>query len=52
VAIGIAGVFLETHENPDKAPSDGPNMVVLKDLPQLLQKLMALDLIAKKALAA
>jgi 2-dehydro-3-deoxyphosphooctonate aldolase (KDO 8-P synthase) len=47
VAVGVAGVFIETHEDPDNAPSDGPNMVPLKDLPQLLEKLMALDAVAK-----
>ena len=52
VAVGIAGVFMETHQDPDKAPSDGPNMVVLKDVPRLLQKLMALDNVAKQSLAA
>jgi 2-dehydro-3-deoxyphosphooctonate aldolase (KDO 8-P synthase) len=47
VAVGVAGVFIETHQDPDNAPSDGPNMVALKDLPKLLEKLMALDNIAK-----
>jgi 2-dehydro-3-deoxyphosphooctonate aldolase (KDO 8-P synthase) len=47
VAVGVAGVFIETHENPDKAPSDGPNMVPLADLEALLVKLMALDNISK-----
>ncbi len=47
VAVGVAGVFIETHEDPDNAPSDGPNMVPLKDLPRLLEKLMAFDRIAK-----
>jgi len=47
VAVGVAGVFIETHEDPDNAPSDGPNMVALKDLPALLEKLMAFDRIAK-----
>ncbi|MCX7304313.1 MAG: 3-deoxy-8-phosphooctulonate synthase [Hyphomicrobiales bacterium] len=47
VAVGVAGVFIETHQDPDNAPSDGPNMVALKDLPPLLEKLMALDRIAK-----
>ena len=47
VAVGVAGVFIETHEDPDNAPSDGPNMVALKDLPALLEKLMALDRVAK-----
>jgi len=47
VAVGVAGVFIETHEDPDNAPSDGPNMVALRDLPALLEKLMAFDRIAK-----
>ncbi|MBB4574217.1 3-deoxy-8-phosphooctulonate synthase [Rhizobium lentis] len=47
VATGIAGVFLETHQDPDNAPSDGPNMVYLKDMPRLLEKLLAFDAIAK-----
>lgn len=47
VAVGVAGVFVETHEDPDNAPSDGPNMVYLKDMPCLLEKLLAFDAIAK-----
>ncbi|WP_265519845.1 3-deoxy-8-phosphooctulonate synthase [Nitratireductor luteus] len=47
VAVGVAGVFIETHQDPDNAPSDGPNMVSLKDLPTLLERLMAFDRIAK-----
>ncbi len=47
VAVGVAGVFIETHEDPDNAPSDGPNMVPLKDMPALLGKLMAFDRVAK-----
>ncbi|MEM9435852.1 MAG: 3-deoxy-8-phosphooctulonate synthase [Pseudomonadota bacterium] len=47
VALGIAGVFIETHEDPDRAPSDGPNMIYLRDMPALLETLMALDDIAK-----
>jgi len=49
VAVGIAGLFIETHEDPDNAPSDGPNMVHLKDMPRLLEKLLALDAVAKAA---
>jgi 2-dehydro-3-deoxyphosphooctonate aldolase (KDO 8-P synthase) len=48
VAVGVAGVFIETHQDPDNAPSDGPNMVALKDMPRLLERLMALDRIAKQ----
>ena len=47
VATGIAGVFIETHEDPDNAPSDGPNMVHLKDMPALIGRLMAFDRVAK-----
>ncbi len=47
VAVGVAGVFIETHENPDRAPSDGPNMVPLKDMEALLSRLIAFDLLAK-----
>jgi 2-dehydro-3-deoxyphosphooctonate aldolase (KDO 8-P synthase) len=47
VAVGIAGVFIETHQDPDKAPSDGPNMIPLKDLPALLERLMQFDTLAK-----
>ncbi|MBY5772335.1 3-deoxy-8-phosphooctulonate synthase [Rhizobium laguerreae] len=47
VATGIAGVFVETHQDPDNAPSDGPNMVYLKDMPRLLEKLLAFDTVAK-----
>ncbi|WP_187971738.1 3-deoxy-8-phosphooctulonate synthase [Aquibium microcysteis] len=48
VAVGIAGVFIETHEDPDNAPSDGPNMVPLADMPRLLGTLMAFDAVAKR----
>ncbi|MCF6110758.1 3-deoxy-8-phosphooctulonate synthase [Mesorhizobium muleiense] len=47
VAVGVAGVFIETHQDPDNAPSDGPNMVPLKDLRVLLERLMAFDRVAK-----
>ena len=47
IAVGVAGLFIETHEDPDNAPSDGPNMVHLKDMPRLLEKLVAFDDIAK-----
>jgi 2-dehydro-3-deoxyphosphooctonate aldolase (KDO 8-P synthase) len=47
VAVGVAGVFIETHQDPDNAPSDGPNMIYLKDMPRLIDTLMALDRIAK-----
>lgn len=47
VSLGIAGVFIETHEDPDHAPSDGPNMVHLKDMPTLVGLLMDFDRLAK-----
>jgi 2-dehydro-3-deoxyphosphooctonate aldolase (KDO 8-P synthase) len=49
VAVGVAGVFIETHQDPDKAPSDGPNMVPLKELEPLLRLLMQFDRLAKTA---
>ena len=49
VAVGVAGLFIETHENPDQAPSDGPNMVPLRDFEQLLRELMAIDRVVKQA---
>ena len=48
VAVGVAGVFIETHPDPDHAPSDGPNMVPLREFEGLLKKLMAFDALAKK----
>jgi 2-dehydro-3-deoxyphosphooctonate aldolase (KDO 8-P synthase) len=51
VAVGVAGVFIETHQDPDKAPSDGPNMLKLGDMEPLLRELMDLDRIAKRRLA-
>ena len=47
VAVGVAGLFIETHEDPDNAPSDGPNMVPLDDMPALLDRLQAFDRVAK-----
>ena len=52
VAVGVAAVFMETHEDPDRAPSDGPNMVPLKALPELLETLIAFDRLAKARPAA
>ena len=49
VAVGVAALFLETHQDPDHAPSDGPNMIALKDLPALLANLLAFDRLAKAA---
>ena len=47
VAIGVAAVFLETHENPDTAPSDGPNMIPLREMPAVIRRLQAFDALAK-----
>ena len=47
VSLGIAGVFIETHEDPDNAPSDGPNMVPLDQMAALVESLMAFDRLAK-----
>jgi len=47
VAVGVAGLFIETHEDPDNAPSDGPNMVPLKQFEGLMRELMALDAVVK-----
>jgi 2-dehydro-3-deoxyphosphooctonate aldolase (KDO 8-P synthase) len=47
VAVGVAGLFIETHQDPDKAPSDGPNMIPLKDMEPLLERLMGFDALAK-----
>ena len=47
VAVGVAGVFIETHQDPDKAPSDGPNMIPIKQLETLLETLMQFDAMAK-----
>jgi len=47
VAVGVAAVFMETHQDPDRAPSDGPNMVPLRALPEILENLIAFDRLAK-----
>jgi 2-dehydro-3-deoxyphosphooctonate aldolase (KDO 8-P synthase) len=49
VAAGVAGVFIETHQDPDNAPSDGPNMVPIDQMPALLEDLISIDAIAKRA---
>jgi 2-dehydro-3-deoxyphosphooctonate aldolase (KDO 8-P synthase) len=48
VAVGVAGVFIETHDRPDQALSDGPNMVPLDEMRGLLETLMAFDALAKR----
>ena len=47
VAVGVGAIFIETHDDPDKAPSDGPNMVPLKELKNLLKKLTEIDKLVK-----
>nr|WP_111298681.1 3-deoxy-8-phosphooctulonate synthase [Paracoccus saliphilus] len=47
VALGVAGVFIETHQDPDNAPSDGPNMIPLHQMPALIASLMQFDALAK-----
>ena len=47
VAIGVAAVFMETHQDPDNAPSDGPNMVKLNEMESVLKTMVAIDRIAK-----
>jgi len=49
VAVGVAGLFMETHQDPDNAPCDGPNMLALKDMPAVLAQLQAYDRITKAA---
>ena len=51
VAVGVAAVFMETHQDPDSAPSDGPNMVPLKDFEPLVRELMEFDALAKRRAA-
>jgi 2-dehydro-3-deoxyphosphooctonate aldolase (KDO 8-P synthase) len=48
VAVGVAGVFIETHQDPDRAPSDGPNMVPLREMAELLAELKEFDALAKR----
>jgi 2-dehydro-3-deoxyphosphooctonate aldolase (KDO 8-P synthase) len=47
VAVGVAGVFIETHQDPDNAPSDGPNMIRLEDMLKVLTELKAFDAVSK-----
>jgi 2-dehydro-3-deoxyphosphooctonate aldolase (KDO 8-P synthase) len=47
VAVGVAGVFIETHQDPDNAPSDGPNMIALADMAPLVGRLMEIDAVVK-----
>jgi 2-dehydro-3-deoxyphosphooctonate aldolase (KDO 8-P synthase) len=52
VAVGVAGLFIETHEDPDNAPSDGPNMVPLKDFAALMSDLLEIDTLVKEQRSA
>jgi 2-dehydro-3-deoxyphosphooctonate aldolase (KDO 8-P synthase) len=52
VAVGVAGVFIETHQDPDRAPSDGPNMLPLREMEELLRRLIAFDRLGKDAAKA
>ena len=47
-AVGVAGIFIETHRDPDKAPSDGPNMLPLDEIEPLLRSLVGFDKLAKE----
>ncbi len=47
VAVGVAGIFMEVHQDPDNAPSDGPNMIPLSNLENLLKQLIEIDKIIK-----
>ena len=47
IAVGVAAVFIETHQDPDHAPSDGPNMIPLREMPALIARLMAFDRLTK-----
>jgi len=49
LAVGVAAVFIETHPDPDHAPSDGPNMIPLREMPALIARLKAFDELAKRA---
>ena len=49
VAVGVAGIFIETHDDPDNAPSDGPNMVPFDQMEALIRRLMAIDALVKAA---
>ena len=48
MAVGVAGIFMETHQDPDNAPSDGPNMIPLSNLEKLLKQLIEIDNVIKK----
>ena len=48
IAVGVAGIFIETHQDPDNAPSDGPNMIHLNNLEKLINQLFEIDSLIKK----
>jgi len=52
IAVGVAGVFIETHEDPDRAPSDGPNMIAIDKMEGILEQLLEFDRITKRQVAA
>jgi 2-dehydro-3-deoxyphosphooctonate aldolase (KDO 8-P synthase) len=49
LAVGVAAVFIEAHPDPDRAPSDGPNMIPLREMPALIEKLKKADALSKAA---
>jgi len=49
VAVGVAAVFIETHADPDHAPSDGPNMIPIREMPALIARLKAIDDLSKRS---
>ena len=50
VAVGVAGVFMETHQDPDNAPSDGPNMIKINEIKDLISVLLEIDIVAKRSM--
>jgi 2-dehydro-3-deoxyphosphooctonate aldolase (KDO 8-P synthase) len=48
IAVGVSGLFIETHQDPDSAPSDGPNMIPITELEELLEMLVAIDKVVKE----
>jgi 2-dehydro-3-deoxyphosphooctonate aldolase (KDO 8-P synthase) len=50
--VGVAGLFIETHEDPDRAPSDGPNMLPIREFAPLMAELMGLDAVRKASMAS
>ena len=50
VAVGVAGVFMETHQDPDNAPSDGPNMIKISEMRDLISLLLEIDIVTKRSM--